>query len=77
MLWGYSLTFTDGTLESGWYGGESRANALKDVIARPVTVGNGDGRPIPELLFVLYEGMFAAFTYGNHTACSKVSFGAR
>ncbi|KAK0612243.1 ammonium transporter AmtB-like domain-containing protein [Immersiella caudata] len=61
-FWGYSLTFTDGTLGSGWYGGEPRANALADVVARPITVGNGDGPPIPELLYVLYEGMFAAFT---------------
>jgi len=59
VFWGYSLTFTDGTL---WYGGETRANALVDTIAHPITVGTGVGPPIPELLFVLYEGMFASFT---------------
>jgi hypothetical protein len=60
VFWGYSLTFTDGTL---WYGGETRANALVDTIARPIAVGTGEGPPIPELLYVLYEGMFASFTY--------------
>jgi len=72
VFWGYSLTFTDGGLASGWYGGEKRANALVDVIARPITVGSGGGPPIPELLFVLYEGMFASFTYvlpTNDRAC--------
>ncbi|KAK3377268.1 hypothetical protein B0T24DRAFT_666036 [Lasiosphaeria ovina] len=62
-LWNYSLTFTDGSLSSGWYGGESRANGLRDVVARPIEVGNGPGgQPIPELLLVLYEAMFACFT---------------
>jgi len=62
VFWGYSLTFTDGSLASGWYGGETRANALVDTIARPISVGTGEGHAIPELLFVLYEGMFASFT---------------
>ncbi|KAK0741430.1 ammonium transporter AmtB-like domain-containing protein [Schizothecium vesticola] len=62
VLWGYSLTFTDGHLASKWYGGETRANVLVDAVARPIAVGNGDGAVIPELLFVLYEGMFASFT---------------
>ncbi|KAK1750123.1 Rh-like protein/ammonium transporter [Echria macrotheca] len=63
VLWGYTLTFTNGDSISGWYGGETRANGFADVLARPIPVGNGDNPPlIPELLFVLYEGMFAAFT---------------
>ncbi|KAK0656939.1 ammonium transporter AmtB-like domain-containing protein [Cercophora newfieldiana] len=59
VFWGYSITFTDGSL---WYGGETRANALVDAVARPIAVGTGEGPSIPELLFVLYEGMFASFT---------------
>ncbi|KAK3329258.1 ammonium transporter AmtB-like domain-containing protein [Apodospora peruviana] len=60
VLWGYTLTFTDSLL---WWGGESRANALQDVLARPISTGDGPGGPpIPELVYVLYEGMFAAFT---------------
>lgn len=60
VLWGYSLTFSTGGL---WYGGEKRANALVDTAARPINTGTGPGgRPIPELLYVVYEAMFASFT---------------
>jgi ammonium transporter, Amt family len=63
VFWGYALTFTDGNTPTSWYGGETRANGLQDVVARPIDTGNGGGgQPIPELLYVLYEGMFAAFT---------------
>lgn len=62
VLWGYALTFSSGTL---WWGGELRATALRDVLARPVAVGDGEGpggTPIPELVYMLYEAMFASFT---------------
>jgi len=63
VLWGYSLTFTRSILPASWWGGESRALALTDVLARPIAEGDGNGGPsIPELVYVLYEGMFAAFT---------------
>lgn len=63
MLWGYSLTFTKSILPASWWGGEHRAFALADVLARPIGEGDGiDGPSIPELVYVLYEGMFAAFT---------------
>jgi len=61
VLWGYTLTFSDGIL---WWGGEMRSNALTGVLAMPVSTGDGPGGPpIPELVYVLYEGMFASFTY--------------
>jgi hypothetical protein len=35
-----------------WYGGSSRGNAFRDVVARPV---GADGAKIPELVYVLYQ----------------------
>ncbi|KAK4183140.1 putative ammonium transporter [Podospora australis] len=63
-LWGYLVTFTDSALPSNWWGGENRAGGMRDVVARPVVVGDGpdESAIIPELVFALYEGMFAAFT---------------
>jgi len=61
VLWGYGLTFTDSGAR--WWGGETRANGLADVVARPIATGDQNNGPfIPELLYVLYEGMFASFT---------------
>ncbi|KAK4172327.1 putative ammonium transporter [Triangularia setosa] len=63
-LWGYLVTFTDSILPSNWWGGENRAGGLRDVVGRPVVVGDGPDQSavIPELVFALYEGMFASFT---------------
>ncbi|KAK3393869.1 ammonium transporter AmtB-like domain-containing protein [Podospora didyma] len=62
-LWGYAVTFTDSALPSNWWGGESRGGGLKDVLGRPISTGDGaEGPAIPELVFVVYEGMFASFT---------------
>ncbi|PVH79157.1 Rh-like protein/ammonium transporter [Cadophora sp. DSE1049] len=62
-LWGYALTFTRSTLSTNWWGGESRAFGLFDVAARPIGIGDGvNGASIPELVYVIYEGMFASFT---------------
>ncbi|KAM7182687.1 Rh-like protein/ammonium transporter [Rhypophila sp. PSN 637] len=62
VLWGYALTFSNGFL---WWGGDLRAVVMRDVLVRPVAVGDG-GAPfvafIPELVYVLYEAMFASFT---------------
>ncbi|KAK3366748.1 ammonium transporter AmtB-like domain-containing protein [Lasiosphaeria ovina] len=64
VLWGYLVTFSEGSISSNWWGGESRAGALRHVLAGPVSVGDGPNTSavIPELLFSLYEGMFASFT---------------
>ena len=63
MLYGYSLAFTRSNLPSSWWGGEMRAFALADVVARPVFTGDDENGPaIPELLYALFQGMFAAFT---------------
>ncbi|KAK0630210.1 ammonium transporter AmtB-like domain-containing protein [Bombardia bombarda] len=60
VFWGYALAFTDSGF---WWGGEKRANALQDVLARPISTGDSPGgSPIPELVYVVYEGMFACFT---------------
>ncbi|KAH7419434.1 ammonium transporter AmtB-like domain-containing protein [Cadophora sp. MPI-SDFR-AT-0126] len=60
-LWGYAFTFTRSSVN--WWGGERRAFGLTDVIAHPIDIGDdGEGGSIPELVYVLYEGMFAAFT---------------
>ncbi|KAK3984530.1 putative ammonium transporter [Cladorrhinum sp. PSN332] len=63
-LWGYLVTFTDSILPSNWWGGENRAGVLRNVVAMPVSTGDGPDTSavIPELVFALYEGMFAAFT---------------
>lgn len=46
-----------------WWGGERRAFALADVVAHPIGIGDHiEGGSIPELVYVIYEGMFAAFT---------------
>jgi ammonium transporter, Amt family len=40
--------------------GGSSGIVLRQVLFRPV--GNKEGGHIPELLYVLYQGMFACFT---------------
>lgn len=65
-LWGYTLTFSPSPNFSGegtfsWYGGDAKSNAFQDVLARPVG-GQGPGPKIPELVYALYQGMFACFT---------------
>lgn len=63
-LWGYCLAFTPAvptspSSGSSWYGWDSRGLALHDSTARPVGL---DGPKIPELVYMLYESMFASFT---------------
>lgn len=65
-LWGYALAFTPAVPPSGafpgvsWYGGERSGLALKGPLVHPV--GTTGGPQIPEMVFELYEGMFASFT---------------
>ncbi|KAF2192482.1 Rh-like protein/ammonium transporter [Zopfia rhizophila CBS 207.26] len=71
-LWGYTLTFSPSISvnDSGhfaWYGGDPKTNVFRDVLARPVGIqgpgpGPMTGPKIPELVFALYQGMFACFT---------------
>jgi len=50
-----------------WLGGDAKANAFWDTLARPVGIqgsgtGSMTGPKIPELVYALYQGMFACFT---------------
>lgn len=57
FFWGYSLAFSH-TGESGFIGDLANIG-LKDVLGQP-SVGSSK---LPDLLFCLYQGMFAAITY--------------
>lgn len=57
FFWGYSLTFSH-TGASGFIGDLSNFGLMK-VLGQP-SVGSPK---IPDLLFCLYQGMFAAITY--------------
>jgi ammonia channel protein AmtB len=62
-LWGYLLAFSSyngSDQPTSWYGNSWDAFALHNVLKKPV--GNSRGK-IPELVFALFQGMFAAFTY--------------
>ncbi len=56
FFWGYSLTFSH--TGSAYIGGLSNFGLMK-VLSQP-SVG---GSKIPDILFMLYQGMFAAITY--------------
>jgi ammonium transporter, Amt family len=56
-LWGYSITFAH---SSNDFWGGTHGLTLHGVLAMPA--GNVRGRKIPELLYALYQGMFASFT---------------
>lgn len=56
-LWGYSATFSSSSTR--FWGGRDGI-ALHNVLLKPV--GNPSGPQIPELLYALYQGMFACFT---------------
>ncbi|KAK3366406.1 ammonium transporter AmtB-like domain-containing protein [Podospora didyma] len=64
VLWGYLVTFSDSALSSNWWGGQASAGGYKSVLGMPISVGDGTNTDavVPELLFALYEGMFASFT---------------
>lgn len=56
FFWGYSLAFSH---SAGKYIGNLDNFGLKDVLAAP-SVGSSR---IPDLMFCVYQGMFAAITY--------------
>lgn len=65
FLWGYTLAFSPAipaTNNPGvsWYGWDVSDVALSGSLLRPV--GNAKGPQIPELVYELFEGMFASFT---------------
>jgi Amt family ammonium transporter len=55
FFWGYSLTFSH---TAGLFVGDLANIGFKDVLAQP-SVGSPR---IPDLLFAVYQGMFAAIT---------------
>ena len=55
FLWGYSLSFSH---TAGRFIGDLTNIGFKDVLAQP-SVGSDR---IPDLLFAVYQGMFAAIT---------------
>ena len=66
-FWGYTLAFTPAVPPSGgaapgvsWYGWDTSGLALKGPLVHPV--GNAGGPQIPEMVYELYQGMFACFT---------------
>jgi Amt family ammonium transporter len=56
FFWGYSLAFSH---TAGKYIGNLDNFGLKDVLGAP-SVGSSR---IPDLMFCVYQGMFAAITY--------------
>ncbi|KAF2456000.1 ammonium transporter AmtB-like domain-containing protein, partial [Lineolata rhizophorae] len=63
-LWGYTITFSDWPSSHTFWGG-SDGVALHNVLLRPVPSRADfqiDGPYIPELLYALFQGMFACFT---------------
>ena len=56
FLWGFSLSFSH---TAGPFIGDLANFGFKDVLAHP-SVGNSR---VPDLLFAVYQGMFAAITY--------------
>lgn len=62
FFWGYSLAFSH---SAGKYIGNLENFGLRDVLGAP-SVGSSR---IPDLMFCVYQGMFAAITYGHHCVC--------
>jgi Amt family ammonium transporter len=58
FFWGYSLAFSH---SAGKYIGNLDNFGLMDVLAAP-SVGSSR---IPDLMFCVYQGMFAAITYAH------------
>lgn len=58
FFWGFSLAFSH---NAGRYMGDLSNFALVNVLGQP-SVGS---EKIPDLLFCIYQGMFAAITYVN------------
>jgi len=63
-LWGYSTTFSNWP-SSPFFWGSTSGVALHDVLSRPVPAEANrpiNGPVIPELMYALFQGMFACFT---------------
>ncbi|KAJ9138636.1 Rh-like protein/ammonium transporter [Pleurostoma richardsiae] len=63
-LWGYAVTFSNWPDDTTFWGGAGGI-ALNDALLRPVPAFRNNGRDgpyVPEILYVLFEGMFASFT---------------
>jgi Amt family ammonium transporter len=58
FFWGYSLSFSH---SAGPYIGDLSNFGFRNVLAQP-SVGS---TKVPDLLFAVYQGMFAAITYVN------------
>ena len=56
FFWGYSLTFSH---DAGRFIGDLSHIGFRNVLARP-SVGSPD---VPDLVYAVYQGMFAAVTY--------------
>ena len=59
FFWGYSLTFSH---SAGKFIGDLENIGFRNTLAAP-SVGS---HRIPDLMFAVYQGMFAAITYGHH-----------
>jgi Amt family ammonium transporter len=59
-LWGYSLTFSDGGAAASTWGADRGSIFLRNVMVRPV--GEVGGAKIPEMVYMFFQGGFAAFT---------------
>jgi ammonium transporter, Amt family len=63
-LWGYTITFSNWPMSTTFWGGTDGIG-LSNTLLRPVpSLTNNEhfGPVIPEILYVLFEGMFASFT---------------
>ncbi|EON61120.1 hypothetical protein W97_00331 [Coniosporium apollinis CBS 100218] len=63
-LWGYSIVFSNGPSSHTFWGGTDGI-ALHNVLLRPVPSSKDlqtEGPVIPELVYALFQGMFASFT---------------
>ncbi|KAF8244431.1 Rh-like protein/ammonium transporter [Wilcoxina mikolae CBS 423.85] len=58
-LWGYAITFTD---PNNIFWGSRSTDGVALTRVQKAKFGNQNGPKIPELVFALYQGMFAAFS---------------
>jgi Amt family ammonium transporter len=61
FLFGYSLAFSWRSEREGWtFWGGTSGLVFHDLLIKPV--GNGPGARIPEVVYALFQQMFACFT---------------
>lgn len=64
-LWGYAITFSNWPTSKTFWGGVDGLG-LSNTLLRPVPALQDNVREgpfMPEILYVLFEGMFASFTW--------------